>query len=168
MRPRTGFTLVEILIVVIILGILAVIVLPEFSNASATARAAMLQDDLRLMRSQLIVFKAQHLGIAAGYPNGDPTQAPTESALTAHLTLASAADGRTAELGTPGFRFGPYLREIPENPINGKRTVRLLANGAAFPGTPQDVYGWIYQPSTLTLKADSSGADDNGIAFFDY
>ena len=168
MRPRTGFTLVEILIVVVILGILAVIVLPEFSNASATTRAVMLRDDLRLMRSQLVVFKAQHRGVSAGYPNGDTSQAPSELVLAAHVTQSSNDAGQTAALGTPGYRYGPYIREMPENPINGKRTVLMVADGAQFPDTPQDQYGWVYQPSTLTFKADSAGADEDGTAFFEY
>ena len=47
-----GFTLVEILIVVVILGILATIVLPQFSNASATARENTLKDELRYLGSR--------------------------------------------------------------------------------------------------------------------
>jgi len=168
MRSRTGFTLVEILIVVIILGILAVIILPEFSNASATARAAMLRDDLRVMRSQLTIFKAQHQGISAGYPNGDSSQSPTEAALAAQITLATNQAGLTAPLGTPGFGYGPYMREMPENPVNGRRTVLVLGDGVLFPNAPQDQYGWVYQPSTLMLKADSSGVDESGEAYFDY
>ena len=168
MRPRTGFTLVEILIVVVILAILAVVALPKFSNASASARAVMLKDDLRLMRSQLMVFKAQHRGVSAGYPNCDPAQSPTEAALAAHITLASDAEGETAPIGTLGYRYGPYMRAMPENPVNGKTSVLLIADGAEFPNAPQDQHGWIYQPSTLTFKADISGTDESGQAFFDY
>jgi len=42
-RNSRGFTLVEILIVVIILGILAAIVIPQFSSASNDARRSNVQ-----------------------------------------------------------------------------------------------------------------------------
>src|SRR4051812_32333230 len=75
---RGGFTLVEILIVVVILGILATVVIPQFSNASQEARENTLKDDLRYLRIQIQVYKAQHRDVPPGYPNADPNQAPTE------------------------------------------------------------------------------------------
>ena len=61
-RARKGFTLVEILIVVIILGILAAIVIPQFTNASQSAKTSSLQSQLQTIRSQLELFQVQHNG----------------------------------------------------------------------------------------------------------
>src|SRR5882762_8926439 len=57
---KSGFTLVEILIVVIILGILAAIVIPQFTNASQDARKNSLTSQLQTVRSQLELAKLQH------------------------------------------------------------------------------------------------------------
>ena len=168
MRGERAFTLVEILIVVLILGILAGIVLPRFSNASAIARASMLADDVRILRMQLTVFKAQHCDIPAGYPGGDRTATPTEAALVPQLTKASTATCATAEPGTSGYPYGPYLREMPTNPLNGKNTVQMIGNGAGFPTAGDDSHGWVYQPAAMLFKADSPGADDKGRLYFEY
>src|SRR5256885_2357429 len=58
---KGGFTLVEILIVVIILGILAAIVIPQFTSASQDARKNSLVSQLQTLRSQLELYKLQHL-----------------------------------------------------------------------------------------------------------
>ncbi len=50
---KGGFTLVEILIVVIILGILAAIVIPQFTSASESAKASSLVSQMQTIRSQL-------------------------------------------------------------------------------------------------------------------
>ena len=57
---KSGFTLVEILIVVIILGILAAIVIPQFTNASQDARKNSLSSQLQTIRSQIELYKLQH------------------------------------------------------------------------------------------------------------
>jgi general secretion pathway protein G len=168
MRACKAFTLVEILIVVVILGILAAIVLPRFSNASSLARASMLADDLRVLRTQLAVYKAQHQDTPAGYPDGDRTQAPTEAALLAQMTMASRGRGETAPIGTLGFDYGPYLREMTPNPLNGKSSVQIIGDAVAFPAAGDDSHGWVYQPSTLVLRGDNVGADDKGRLYFEY
>ena len=168
MRAWKAFTLLEILVVVVILGILAAIVVPRFSNASAVARASMLADDLRIFRLQLAVYRSQHLEVPSGYPDGDPTAAPTEEAFVRQMTLASTSRGETAGPGTPGYRYGPYLGEILPNPFNGKATVQVIGNGEELPAAGDDSHGWIWQPSTMLFKGDCPGTDDRGRQYFDY
>ena len=64
---RRGFSLVEILIVVAILGILAAIVLPEFQAHTQQAKEAAAKDNLRILRQQIELYAAQHNGLAPGY-----------------------------------------------------------------------------------------------------
>jgi prepilin-type N-terminal cleavage/methylation domain-containing protein len=168
MTAPKGFTLVEILIVVIILGILAVMIIPQFSSATQSARASMLMDNLRVMRTQLEVFKAQHQGVPAGFPGGDSTQTPTEAVMLDQITRSSTPAGATAAINTPGYPYGPYMREMPANPINEKSSVRVLQASDVFPNGPADQYGWIYQPSTMMFKSDCLGKDHNGVPYFDY
>ena len=168
MRHGQGFTLVEVLVVVIVLGILATVVLPRLSTATAAARYSMLADDVRIARLQVLMFKGQHHGIAPGYPGLSNSVAPTEDAFVDHLTKASTSAGAVADPGTAGYPYGPYMSRIPENPINGKATIQVIADGCAVPATGDDSHGWIYQPSTCIFKADASGADEWGKAFIDY
>lgn len=165
---KKGFTLVEILIVVLILGIIAGITLPQFSNASAAARASMLADHLRILRTQIAVFKGQHLGVAPGYPGCITTAAPTAGCFVNYMTLLSKGTGETAALGTPGFDYGPYLSVFPSNPVNGKTSVEIIGDSDALPAAADDSHGWIYKPATLTIKADSIGSDEDGRLYFDY
>ncbi len=168
MTAQKGFTLVEILIVVIILGILGVMIFPQFSSATESARASMLMDDLRVMRSQIEVFKAQHQGVPPGFPNCDTTQTPTEAILSGHITQSSTPAGATAPVGTAGYPYGPYMKEFPANPFNDKSPVKVLSASDALPNAPSDQYGWIYQPSTMTFKSDCLGTDTNGVLYFNY
>ena len=128
----------------------------------------MLADNLRILRTQVQVFKGQHRGVPPGYPNCQPAQAPTEAAFIEHMTKSSTAEGTIAAPHTPGFRFGPYFSEMPENPINGKATVQMMADGAQFPAAPDNSHGWIYQPSTGRVKGDCPGTDESGNDYFGY
>jgi general secretion pathway protein G len=126
---KGGFTLVEILIVVIILGILAAIVIPQFTSASQDARKNSLTSQLQTLRSQLELYKLQHLDqmpstlIASPF---DWTQ------LTAKTDSAGSTGTTTAHV------FGPYLQADPSNPLNNQTAVLVgsteYTGGAAVSG----------------------------------
>ena len=168
MRAARAFTLVEILIVVVLLGVLAAIVIPAVSKSGTTARESALASDLSLLRRFVLIYKSQHLEVSPGYPNGDPGAAPTGAAFLAQATLSSDMSGRTAAVGTAGFNYGPYLSRIPVNPLNNLDTVQMVANGAAFPAVGDDSHGWTCKPQTGEIRADSTGTNDQGTAYYDY
>ena len=72
LRATRGFTLIEILIVVVILGILAAIVIPQFTNAADEAATSQAKAQLGSMRSQVQLFRAKN-----GYLPGDAS--PTDN-----------------------------------------------------------------------------------------
>jgi general secretion pathway protein G len=133
---RRGFTLVEILIVVIILGILAAIVIPQFTNASSDARNSSVASTLQTMRGQIELFKIQH--------------ADTPPAATALATVMAGKTNPTdtTQVSATGT-LGPYLQQFPTNPANGFSTLTTAAGTAA---------GWIYSVSgsAYTVQATNT------------
>jgi general secretion pathway protein G len=117
---RKGFTLVEILIVVIILGILAAIVIPQFTNASTDARKNSLTSQLQTVRSQLELYKLQHNDKLPAF-SGTTADVQWEQ-----MTLQTDVNGATT--ATTGKDFGPYLQQTPSNPLNSNSKI---ANGTA-------------------------------------
>jgi len=101
-----GFTLVEILIVVVILGILAAIVIPQFTNASESAKASSLTTQLQTLRSQIELYKNQHNNL---YPTTDGTTSTV--IVWDKLTSTTLIDGTVDATGT----YGPYMQQAPKN-----------------------------------------------------
>jgi prepilin-type N-terminal cleavage/methylation domain-containing protein len=112
-RKNTGFTLVEILIVVIILGILAAIVIPQFTEASNDARVSAVVSDLQTVRSQIELFKVQHLDQYPGSVNG--AAIPSGAALVAAMTSKTNNTGAIDAAGTAESRSSTITnaREYP-------------------------------------------------------
>jgi len=148
---KSGFTLVEILIVVIILGILAAIVIPQFTNASTDARKASLVSQLQTLRSQIQLFKLQHNDILPDLVANQWAQMMSKTDLTGAVNTAAAGI------------FGPYLESQPINPLNGFKLV-ALAPGAGVGWTYSNVTtsstpGIIFATNqTPTLAYDETGA----------
>ena len=141
---KKGFTLVEILIVVIILGILAAIVIPQFSQASTEARISSLKTNLQTIRSQLLLYKMQHTGEA--YPSvANLTQ------MTNCTDMAGAVNAVVpTNVPTTACPLGPYLQTVPVNPITGLNTVRITT--AVFVG--DETAGWVLNSTTGEFRAD--------------
>ena len=159
-KNRKGFTLVEVLIVVVILGILAATVLPQFTAATNDAKESALRQDLTLMRGQIQMYKFQH---DSAFPG------PTSADVAKKLTLASKVDGTTAAPGTSGFPYGPYVvGQLPPNPYNGGRGVKVVTgtvatvavDAAALDGTEK--VGWIFSSDLGEIKANTSGTTADG------
>ena len=135
-RNSHGFTLVEILIVVIILGILAAIVIPQFTSASTDARVSAVTSTLQTLRGQIELYKIQH----ADTP-------PALASMWTNMLNASNTTGTTTAGGTTAtYPLGPYLQAAPTNQFNGQSAV-----GAAAATN----VGWVYSTngSSYTIQA---------------
>ena len=168
MRKARAFTLVEILIVVVLLGILATTVISMASGSALSAKESALATDLGLLRRFILIYTFHHLEVGPGYPNGQTSATPTEQSFIDQATLVSNSTGQPAPVGTAGFERGPYMQKMPVNPLNGKSSIQMLGNGEDFPAAADDSHGWIYKAATCEIRADSAGSDDSGKLYYDY
>jgi general secretion pathway protein G len=139
MRTKSGFTLVEILIVVVILGILAAIVIPQFTEASTEAKTSSLCTDLQTMRSQIELYKIQH---------NDNLPGSGAATFQQSLTGQTEVDG---DVWVAGDAYGPYLQKIPTNQFVDLDTIEIEAGVGGLGGGN---CGWHFDSDTGAINAD--------------
>ena len=148
-----GFTLVEILIVVVIMAVLAAVVIPQFTGSADDAKASTAEFNLGGIRSVIQTFRAHHTS--------------TNPALDATNKTIPGLTSKTDETGAVSAtgQYGPYLVELPENPFTGSSDVKAVATAGVAPvagnvtvdaTSGEFTGGWIYDASTGHIWLDSN------------
>jgi len=163
MQAKRGFTLVEILIVVVILGILAAIVIPQFTQASTEAKENSLCSDLQSLRSQIELYKCQHNDFAPGNTIAGGVATPAIASFPPQMTYCTDIDGANNGVksrdGT--HQYGPYLESVPANPFNGLTNVIA---GTKPAGAGDGTSAWLYDPATGEIFANDTFSTAAGTA----
>ncbi len=108
-RRGRGFTLVELLVVIVVLAVLAAIVLPKFMDSGKRSKEAALKGDLKLLRNAITLFQTD----TGFYPL-------TLNDLAATSAPAKGYDSSGTQQDIPASMWhGPYVQEIPKDPITG-------------------------------------------------
>ena len=176
-----GFTLVELLMVVVILAIIAAIVVPQFSSATDDAKESVLDTNLARMRSAVDLYKEQHGhypgdadanggGCPGGGTVGTGTTASASLRATAfaeQLTMYTNLAGDACSTTDTTFKFGPYLKTaalgevgLPENPITQANAVAVVTSGNLTMSSSSTTGGWKYDAIVGKLIADHQDYDD--------
>lgn len=132
-RRRRAFTLVEILVVVVILGILSAIVVPQFSSASEEAKIESTRVQLHKLRNTIAVYMIRNHGSRPAVVEGEGTWAEVLGEGYMHVPPHNqyvGTNGKVIKIGT-----GPDLEY-------------------------QDEHGWIYDDTTGDVWAGGYDEED--------
>ena len=166
-RVQRGFTLVELLIVVIIVSILAAIVIPQFASSTNDAKFAALTTNLSTLRSSVEMYYQQH----GHYPSGAASSGGTPpaggaagtgaintpQALIDQLTLYTNAAGQAATASDVNYKFGPYVKKgLPIESVSGIATVEVSAAGILGMTATGNAGGWKFDNKTGQLIANTT------------
>ena len=178
-RRQSGFTLVELLIVAIILAILAAIIIPQFASTMTDAQESALRADAAGLRGAMALYRQQH----GEYPGELPSNAGacaggdvgtgaihTEQAIIDQLTRYSNDAGDTCTLPLVGFTYGPYVQgdTLPTNPITGSSAFVVIFTGSLAVTADGPGLGWKFDTLSGKLIVNDTNPDSQGVAYSTY
>ena len=108
---RRGFSLVELVVVVMIIGMLASMAIPRLSRGATAASEAALMGNLTTVRNALLRYAIEHRNT---FPGADA------DTVVLQLTSYSNVGGGTSATRNGAFVYGPYLVSIPPCTVGPK------------------------------------------------
>ena len=163
----TGFTLIEILIVVILLGILATVIIPKILYTTEDAKLNTLKTNLSIMRKALELYYNQHNRTYPGTNGVTGNPAGTDGAAAAafgkQLLRYTAVNGSVSTIKDETHKFGPYVigGELPYNPYNNDNKVKCDISTTDITARDSDgSTGWIFYTKSGILFANDGDHDD--------
>jgi len=149
----SGFTLLELLVIIIILGVLSAVIIPQFGNVSLEARESALLTELATIRHAIKLYEIEHgkfPGVIKSESNWD--------------YFIHQLTSKTDKEGNPGNEFGPYIRDrIPANPLNSLNSGII----GPIPDRADDKSGWFYDSTTGEIRANSSGSGPSKLYYME-
>ena len=167
-QDRAGFTLIEVLIVVILLGILSSLFLPQFSASTEDTNLNTLKTNLTYLRKAIDLYHYQHNNTYPGRKKWDgqndaasPIQAATSFIM--QLTQYTDVTGDVDIKMDADHKFGPYLKsdDMPLNPFNNnKNTICDITATDITEKSSDGSSGWKFYTKTGVLMANDWGHDN--------
>jgi len=165
-QHQTGFTLIEMLIVIIILGIIATITIPHVFGVSEDAKLNALASNLAHFRKAIDIYHHQHNNTYPGVNKIDGKPANNENeaveGFTKQLTRYTDVNGNVKNNRAPKHIFGPYLSGgLPNNPFNGKNDLSCdITTTDITVRTSGGSTGWKFYCKTGILIPNDGAHDD--------
>ncbi len=136
LKNQRGFTLIELVIIIVILGILAAVAIPKYQDLSGEAREASARSSLGSLRSAITIYYAN------------------QAVQTGTATWPSLVDVRTT--GTV------MAQAIPANPYQSNAADSIVDGSGQTKGTVIGTSGgWAYNPTTGEIWLNSDGNSEN-------
>jgi type II secretory pathway pseudopilin PulG len=152
-QSEAGFTWIEIVILVALLGILSALIYPRFQQMQETGREAATKSNIGAIKSAISIYYGDHEGVW-----------PTTLDVNDH---------------TLGFGFGNYLDAMPKvkathpvdpakNPEGGTVAYKAFSDEPSLAAPGSTGHGWRYECETGRIWVNSSDTDSQGASYTTY